>query len=556
MHGTASAMAPPKADAVDANDLLIELAGQHGSVSALRAAILDRAVSGRLIAQGPVGVQQTAGAFPVPAHWHWARGTEIFSFVTSGSRGWAQYYAEKGPIFLRIGNLDYESIELDLKEIQRVQPPVGAEGTRTKVEAGDVLVSITGDTGMVGLVREGLGDAYINQHIALARPVSTALPEYIARALTAPTILGAVQRAQRGIKNSLGLEDIRKIALPLPPLAEQKRIVAKVDQLMALCDELEAKQAKMRDVGDRVTKAALGALTSAETPEEFKVAWHRVADNFTSLFDGPAVIAGLREALLDLAMKGLLVPQDIGDGTAEAIVDALPSKRAALAKKLAFRQGDAQATGVPKDEQPHAVPPSWRWVRLNAFGCFMGGGTPSKANPDFWKGSIPWVSPKDMKRPFIADAEDHISRAALESSAAKLIPSPSLLVVLRGMILAHSFPVALTERDVAVNQDMRALVFADPSLAPFVLRACQAARARVLARVERSSHGTCRLDSEVAESLPIPLPPVAEQKRIIARLEQLTALCNDLEARLLARDTCAGRLAESLVRASATDAAL
>lgn len=239
------------------------LADKRDHVSAVRASVLDLAVSGQFVVQGAARLAQDSGAFAIPAHWRWVRGTEVFSFVTSGSRGWAQYYSAEGPIFLRIGNLDYESIELDLSEIQRVRPPAGAEGTRTKVEAGDVLISITGDTGMVGLVREALGAAYINQHIALVRPVSTALPEYIARALTAPMILGAVQRAQRGIKNSLGLEDIRSIVLPLPPLDEQKRIVGMVGQLMTLCDELEKKLVAREHAAARLAEALGAAAGSA-----------------------------------------------------------------------------------------------------------------------------------------------------------------------------------------------------------------------------------------------------------------------------------------------------
>ena len=185
MHDSVTAIREARSKIADPSELLLELAGKHGSVPMLRAAILDRAVSGGLSPQN--GESRQSGLFPIPAHWRWANGTEVFSFVTSGSRGWAQYYSNAGPIFLRIGNLDYETIELDLGEIQRVQPPAGAEGTRTKVQPGDILVSITGDTGMVGLVRKGIGDAYINQHIALARPAPNVLPEFIARALTAPT---------------------------------------------------------------------------------------------------------------------------------------------------------------------------------------------------------------------------------------------------------------------------------------------------------------------------------------------------------------------------------
>ena len=102
------------------------------------------------------------------------------AFVTSGARGWAAYYSSGGAIFLRIGNLDYGTTAIDLSEIQHVSPPPGAEGERTRVSAGDILVSITGDTGMVGLVPPAFPQAYINQHIALLRPSPRICQQYLA----------------------------------------------------------------------------------------------------------------------------------------------------------------------------------------------------------------------------------------------------------------------------------------------------------------------------------------------------------------------------------------
>jgi type I restriction enzyme S subunit len=166
----------------------------------------------------------------------------IFSFITSGSRGWAEYYSETGPIFLRIGNLDHEDIRLDLSEIQHVAPPNGAEGMRTAVQHNDILISVTADVGMVGLVPEDLGEAYINQHVALARPLSSICPSYIAYYFCSSEGGGGhLKKLQRGAtKVGLTLDDIRSVPVPLPPLAEQTRIVAEVERRLSVVDELEA----------------------------------------------------------------------------------------------------------------------------------------------------------------------------------------------------------------------------------------------------------------------------------------------------------------------------
>uniref|UniRef100_A0ACD5GYN9 Restriction endonuclease subunit S n=1 Tax=Desertifilum tharense IPPAS B-1220 TaxID=1781255 RepID=A0ACD5GYN9_9CYAN len=199
--------------------------------------------------------------FLLPANWEWVRGQDISIFVTSGSRGWAKYYSSSGAIFIRIGNLDYGKIELDLESIQFVKPPEGAEGTRTRVSCNDILISITGDTGMIGLVRSEMPEAYINQHIALLRPVRCIYAEYIARFLTSNFALKQLKGAQRGIKNSLGLEDIRNLVISLPPLAEQKRIVAKVDELMQLCDRLETSLRESQQRAESLAASAVSHLT-------------------------------------------------------------------------------------------------------------------------------------------------------------------------------------------------------------------------------------------------------------------------------------------------------
>ncbi len=178
----------------------------------------------------------------LPEGWMWTISDAIFWFVTSGSRGWAKYYSETGPIFLRVGNLNHESISLDLNYIQRVQPPVGTEGTRTQIIAGDILISITADVGMVALVPDDMEEAYINQHVSLARPVLAINPHYLAWFL-ASQVGGQKQfvQLQRGAtKKGLGLDDIRSINIPLPPLAEQHRIVFEIETRISICDKMEA----------------------------------------------------------------------------------------------------------------------------------------------------------------------------------------------------------------------------------------------------------------------------------------------------------------------------
>jgi len=140
---------------------------------------------------------------------------------------------------LRIGNLDHDSIALDKKNFQHVQPPIGAEGVRTRVEANDILISITADVGMIAVVPQGLEEAYINQHIALNRPITLVDPLYIGWYLASSPGQTQFQKLQRGAtKVGLGLNDMKAINIPLPPLKEQKEIIQEISQQLTIIGEI------------------------------------------------------------------------------------------------------------------------------------------------------------------------------------------------------------------------------------------------------------------------------------------------------------------------------
>ncbi|WP_375418295.1 restriction endonuclease subunit S [uncultured Hymenobacter sp.] len=132
-------------------------------------ALIHRAVTQGLDPAAPRKPSGVAWLGEVPAHWEVKRLKNVSRFVTSGSRGWAEFYSDEGAIFLRIGNLSVTSIDLKLHNLQRVTPPTGAEGERTRVQPDDLLISITALLGAVGVVPEQVKDAYVNQHTALVR---------------------------------------------------------------------------------------------------------------------------------------------------------------------------------------------------------------------------------------------------------------------------------------------------------------------------------------------------------------------------------------------------
>lgn len=168
---------------------------------------------------------------PMPASWSFGTLGAISEAITSGSRGWAKYYSETGAKFLRIGNLTRQHINLRLDDLVCVTPPRGQEGSRTAVQEGDLLISITADLGIIGSIPSELGEAYVNQHISLVRLKQDEVnPRWPAHYLSSRRSQLMFQKLNdQGAKAGINLPAVGRIQVPLPPREEQDAIVERLD---------------------------------------------------------------------------------------------------------------------------------------------------------------------------------------------------------------------------------------------------------------------------------------------------------------------------------------
>lgn len=167
------------------------------------------------------------------------------------------------------------------------------------------------------------------------------------------------------------------------------------------------------------------------------------------------------------------------------------------------------------------IPAAWQLVPLKELGEWLGGGTPSKAKLEFWtNGKIPWVSPKDMKTERITDSEDHITKAAVEESTAKLIPAGSVLVVTRSGILSHTLPVAVTTVPVTVNQDLKAITPKHGVMPEYVAWALRCFAREILNACSKQGTTVASIETAALHRFEIPLAPLDQQKRIVAEIEK------------------------------------
>jgi type I restriction enzyme S subunit len=215
----------------------------------------------------------------------------------------------------------------------------------------------------------------------------------------------------------------------------------------------------------------------------------------------------------------------------ERVLGLLAEKRRALITRAVTRGLDARVplrdSGIPWLGE---IPAHWGTVALRFLVDIFGGATPNTGKPELWEGDIPWVSPKDMKRAEIGDAEDHVAPAALSASALRLIDPIAVLIVVRGMILAHSFPTATTTRQVTINQDMKALRCRS-TLDPLFLRDFfWGLESHLVSLVDSAAHGTRKLETEVLGRFEVCVPPIEEQRAIAAYITERAARLDELRA--------------------------
>ncbi|MGP2472724.1 restriction endonuclease subunit S [Acinetobacter baumannii] len=210
----------------------------------------------------------------LPITWEIIPAASVLEYVTSGSRGWSNYYSTSGALFLRMSNVRYDTTKLDLEDLQYVDLPENVEGKRSLVKKDDLLVSITADVGRVARVDKDFKEAYVNQHLALLRPTNEINAEFLATCIASQNIgVKQVSELKRGAtKAGLGLDDIRSLAIPFPTLEEQDEIVRQVELLLGNSDVIEKQVQSASDQVNNLTQSILAKAFRGELTAEWREA--------------------------------------------------------------------------------------------------------------------------------------------------------------------------------------------------------------------------------------------------------------------------------------------
>ena len=198
--------------------------------------------------------------FGLPVGWEWVRLGLLTSLVTSGSRSWKDFYAAEGATFIRSQDIKHDRLEFDDRAF--VKLPVGAEGVRTQVQLHDLLITITGaNVGKAAAISEPIPEAYVSQHVALVRVFDVSMVNYLHLWLVSEYEgRKLLLMSSYGAKPGLNLQNINDLLVPLPPLAEQSRIVTRVTALRRLCADLRQRLAERQSVQARLAEVLVAEV--------------------------------------------------------------------------------------------------------------------------------------------------------------------------------------------------------------------------------------------------------------------------------------------------------
>ena len=442
--------------------------------------------------------------FDIPDSWEWVRlGSIVYN------RG--QITPSTDFCYIDIGSIDNKNQKLNPTDTV-IAPDKAPSRARKLVDKGDVLYStvrpylhnmciVDRDFSCIPIASTGF--AVLTCHAELCNKFLfyyMMSPDFDAYANNTDNAKGVAYPA-------INDDRLYKALIPIPPLGEQFRIVSAIESV----------DASIRDYG--VKEEALRALNGS-FPES------------------------LKKSILQEAVQGKLVPQDPSDEPAEALLERIRAEKQRLIKEgkikkdkhesVIFRRDNSHyekrgSEEVCIDEEiPFEIPDNWAWARLSSFGVFSSGKTPSMSNPQFWNGSIPWVTSKDMKRPVITDSEMHISESA--ASTMQLYSAGTLLLVARSGILKRLLPLCKLGIDSTTNQDIKAFSLYDIELSEWLFYGIKAFEPYILKELVKSVTTVESLKFDEFSAMLIPVPPLSEQRRIIVAIKAAINLLTPLSS--------------------------
>ncbi|PCI50713.1 MAG: restriction endonuclease subunit S [Thalassobium sp.] len=480
--------------------------------------------------------------FELPDGWEWVTADGV-TLIQSG-------YAYKSPKFIqngknqviRLGNVRPGLIRSNENPVY-IDEDYASETSDFKLNSGDIVITMTGTKGkkdflysaLIGNKHIDVFNLYLNQRLCRLRNILMN-ERYIVIALRSEQILNKVFSKSTGTANqaNISLGAIREWPLPLPPLAEQHRIVAKVEELMTLCDQLEEHSEYQLDAHKQLVETLLATLVESKNADDLATNWQRLSEHFDTLFSGALTstagigngggewaIDRLKDTILQLAVMGKLVPQNPDDEPASELLKKIDAEKAKLVKEGKIKK-QKLLPEVSEDEKPFVLPNGWEWIKLgNLLSLEYGDNLPS------------------AKRSNTGEYPVYGSNGVVGTHNKALINEKCIVIGRKGSAGALN----LCESSGCCVTDVAYFCIPHKSLyLKYIFQLLHTIGLDSLGKGIKPG-----LNRNEAYTLTIALPTLAEQQRIVAKVDELFSLCDQLKARLQAASETQLTLTEALV---------
>jgi type I restriction enzyme S subunit len=439
--------------------------------------------------------------------------------------------------------LDLEDIEKDSSRlISRVMSSDRYfQSTKTIFKKGDILFGKLRPYLNKVLVADSNG--VCTTEIIPIRSYFGILPEYSKLVLKSPLTMQRVDRLMYGMKMPrLGTDDAISLSFPLPPLAEQHRIVTKVDELMALCDQLETAKNERETRRDQLVASSLNRVSEAQDPITQSAVIRFHLDHLPCLTTRPEHIKQLRQTILNLAVRGRLVEQDPNDEPVTTQLAISDRTRKEIAKQ--DRRADTDLQPLLAAEDRWEIPTSWSWLALADLVLFIDyrGQTPSKVDQ-----GVRLITAKNIKKGFInLFPEEFLSETNYHTWMTRGSPKEGDVLFTTEAPMGNAAVVRLSERFALAQRVICFRSYGGINTDFLVLQLVAEPFQLIL---DKTATGLTAKGIKAAKlkRLPVAIPPLAEQHRIVAKVDELMALCDQLEAQLTTTQTDNRRLLEAIL---------
>lgn len=522
-------------------------------ISRLRALILKLAAQGKLVPQDITeepareilkkikslndfeSINLNNIPFDKPDGWEWVRLGEIHKFLNGFAFKSNTYTSFSDNQIIRLGNVKNDGLILKKNEAF-IPDNIANDKKDYLLRENDILITMTGTkdkkdycfTTIVNKTDISSKKLFLNQRVGCLRFYENINPQLLNYFLKTDLILNPLFNSSTGTANqaNIGVKAIKEVIIPLPPLEEQKRIVEKIEQLMSLCDILEKQRDSKNDILSKINSSAINKLITAEDESSLNEAWQFIQSKFELIFADKKNVFDLKEVILNLAMRGKLATSDSNDPPASNLLLEIAEERKSLVKqKLISKQKELPQ--IEEYDKKHDLPIGWEWVRLNEYGSWKSGSTPSRTNQSFYGGDIPWVKSGEVKQGRIKETSETITELAIEKCSLHRNPIGSVLIAMYG---ANIGEVGVLEIEAATNQAVCACKTFSPINNEFLCYLLLSLKSNFISQGAGAAQPN--ISREKIINTIVPLPPFNEQERIVKKIENLFQLADLLESNI------------------------